>query len=433
MVDVVDDDGSFSGPAQDGGVEAHTLRAKTPTPGHAGHTSLRRCRLRNRLRNRVPADAAEVAVAQAGFSHRVTAALLSTVSPAKVLLVLPAGELSAARQPPLAATWRPQASSAAQRSTPCDTVTWRHLHFSQHPARSRVSGKLCCVGRFVWSGVQVPRSVRRALASYHLARPHRRLPTDSAAYSPPSIRAHAHHPPFTMDLRGMLNDDGNLPPATPKTARQASVASIISPTPPSTAASYTSKPSPAPQASPAPPPKSASVSAPRTPREVPPWARRFDWIALQRGEVRQAHIPERPPPPQQLPISQQPISQKPIGQQPIPRQPSAPPPLDSIGGLEPSLTNVQPYDDVVRKVCDFLWSTVVEREDLHGGVPEGAHPNIKLEIEGKLGTLVDRNTNERVNLPILTQAVSALPTTKLGFESHMNEVNWRPSKQTLRN
>ncbi|KAH7058687.1 CYTH-like domain-containing protein [Macrophomina phaseolina] len=229
----------------------------------------------------------------------------------------------------------------------------------------------------------------------------------------------------------MLNDDGNLPPATPKTARQASVASIISPTPPSTAASYTSKPSPAPQASPAPPPKSASVSAPRTPREVPPWARRFDWIALQRGEVRQAHIPERPPPPQQLPISQQPISQKPIGQQPIPRQPSAPPPLDSIGGLEPSLTNVQPYDDVVRKVCDFLWSTVVEREDLHGGVPEGAHPNIKLEIEGKLGTLVDRNTNERVNLPILTQAVSALPTTKLGFESHMNEEQHRDLNKFL--
>ncbi|KAL1625089.1 hypothetical protein SLS56_007516 [Neofusicoccum ribis] len=212
-----------------------------------------------------------------------------------------------------------------------------------------------------------------------------------------------------MDLRGMLNDDGNLPPTTPKTVRQASVASIISPTPPSTAASYASKP------------------------EIPPWARRFDWAALQRGEIKQAHIPERPPPAVAQQQQQQPLQhqQQPPAQ--VPRQLSAPPPLEGpIGlGLEPSLTNVEPYDEIVRKVCDFLWNTVVDREDLHGGVPEGAHPGIKLEIEGKLGTLVDRNTNERLNLPITTQAVSALPTNKLAFESFMNEAQHKSLNEFL--
>ncbi|KAL1633280.1 hypothetical protein SLS58_011146 [Diplodia intermedia] len=222
-----------------------------------------------------------------------------------------------------------------------------------------------------------------------------------------------------MDLRGMLNDDGNLPPATPKTGRQASVASILSPTPPSTAASYASKTSPAPQTSPAPPRRAMSIATQQL-REIPPWARRFDWDALQRGEIRQAHIPERPPPPPQ-PQQQQPLHQ-PAPAQPAPRQPPAPPPAEgSSDGLEPSLTNVQPYDEIVRRVCDFLWQSVVDREDLHGGVPEGAHPGIKLEIEGKLGTLVDKNTNERFALPIVTQAISALPSQKLAFESFMNE------------
>ncbi|KAF9634743.1 hypothetical protein BFW01_g5638 [Lasiodiplodia theobromae] len=226
-----------------------------------------------------------------------------------------------------------------------------------------------------------------------------------------------------MDLRGMLNDDGNLPPATPKTGRQASVASIISPTPPSTAASHTSKPSPAPQTSPPPRPRTMSVVSSHQPREIPPWARRFDWNALQRGEIRQAHIPERPPPPpqQQQQQHQPPQHQAPPAQV-APRQPPAPPPTEgSSSGLEPSLTNVQPYDEVVRRVCDFLWQYVVDREDLHGGVPEGAHPGIKLEIEGKLGTLLDKNTSDRVTLPILTQAVSAYPSSKLQFESRMNE------------
>lgn len=271
--------------------------------------------------------------------------------------------------------------------------------------------------RFVLTSVQVPRS-SSALPPPPPARPSppaHRLSRISSFQSPLRRRAPSQ---VTMDLRGILNDDGNLPPATPKTGRQASVASMISHTPPSTAASYASKTSPAPQISPAPPPRARNAAA-RSSREIPPWARRFDWDALRRGEMKQAHIPERPPPPPPQQQLQQ-LQQGPPP--PVLRQPSAPLPPPTAVLLEPSLTNVEPYDEVVRKVCDFLWNTVIEREDLHGGIPEGAHPNIKLEIEGKLGTLVDKNTNERVHFPVNTQAVSALPPSKLAFESFMNEV-----------
>ena len=90
--------------------------------------------------------------------------------------------------------------------------------------------------------------------------------------------------------------------------------------------------------------------------------------------------------------------------------------------MEPSLTNIAPYDEITRQVCDFLWNNVVMREDLHGNNPYGSNHGVKLEIEGKLGVLISKETNNRVSLPITSQTVLGIPSERLAFRSFMSEV-----------
>ncbi|KAK8165249.1 CYTH-like domain-containing protein [Phyllosticta citrichinensis] len=207
-----------------------------------------------------------------------------------------------------------------------------------------------------------------------------------------------------MDIRTVLNDEGDLPPKTPKSGRQASAASVLSQTPSSTAPSQASKTSPVPQASPL-------LHRQATMRkEIPNWAKRFDWSSLTRTEPKQPTAVDNVPPPVQQTQSLSHALPKPI---PVPPQ--------EFSELEPSLTNIAPYDEITRQVCDFLWNNVVMREDLHGNNPYGANYGVKLEVEGKLGILVSKETNDRVSYPIASQAVLAIPPERLSFRSFMSE------------
>ena len=78
---------------------------------------------------------------------------------------------------------------------------------------------------------------------------------------------------------------------------------------------------------------------------------------------------------------------------------------------EPSITLEQPYDEVTRELCDFLDAFVVSNDGWRS--LEG----VKLEIEAKIGTLVDDVTGERLSLPIRTETVLDSNKIQVRFQS----------------
>lgn len=96
-----------------------------------------------------------------------------------------------------------------------------------------------------------------------------------------------------------------------------------------------------------------------------------------------------------------------------------------LGSWEPSIVNVFPFEELTRVVSDFLFNEVVRRDDVGagpagGGVGMGA----VLEIEAKLGQLIDKETNERLRLPVMSECVLSPhdPGLKTAFKSSMTEV-----------
>ena len=84
---------------------------------------------------------------------------------------------------------------------------------------------------------------------------------------------------------------------------------------------------------------------------------------------------------------------------------------------EPSITNLVPYDDIVRKVCDWIALTASKK------MPP---PGSKFELEAKLGRILDQDTSERIRLPVLNEAI--LDRSCFGairFVSTMTEVSNR--------
>ncbi|KAK5170051.1 hypothetical protein LTR04_004869 [Oleoguttula sp. CCFEE 6159] len=83
---------------------------------------------------------------------------------------------------------------------------------------------------------------------------------------------------------------------------------------------------------------------------------------------------------------------------PLPRQ--EPPPRQELlpavvraKSPERSITGAEPLGEITRALADFLWQYVVTSDV------------IELEIEAKLGRLVDRSTKERIQLPVETATV----------------------------
>ena len=76
----------------------------------------------------------------------------------------------------------------------------------------------------------------------------------------------------------------------------------------------------------------------------------------------------------------------------------------------------EPLDELSRAVADFLFHNVVLQDDpaLVNGGPDGP----VIEIEAKLGQLVEKDTNQRLKIPVLTETVFAWPGIgRLMFEA----------------
>ncbi|KAF2651643.1 mRNA triphosphatase CET1 [Lophiostoma macrostomum CBS 122681] len=122
---------------------------------------------------------------------------------------------------------------------------------------------------------------------------------------------------------------------------------------------------------------------------------------LAQREPRQHSRPAPPTPrPQPHPSPAAQSNGTPVAHQAVMGPPPAgPPPAFApreLGGFERPLTNdVSIYDEVVRKVCDFIWKNVVENQVLQEAVREGPRC-CQIEIEARWGQIIDRQLNTRL-------------------------------------
>ena len=101
-----------------------------------------------------------------------------------------------------------------------------------------------------------------------------------------------------------------------------------------------------------------------------------------------------------------------IGIQDLPTDPSA-----LLGPHEMSLIKDPPTKGLTKAVADFFFEQVVTRDD-YG---ELSSRGVEIEIEAKLGHLIDRATNHRYQLPILSECVLT-PNPNIAFKSSMTLV-----------
>jgi len=88
-----------------------------------------------------------------------------------------------------------------------------------------------------------------------------------------------------------------------------------------------------------------------------------------------------------------------------------------LGAWEPSIMGTKPIEEMTKVVADFLWGLVVSRPD----IGELASRGVEIEIEAKLGQLINKETNIRYQLPIATECIVQDPQ-RMTFRSSMTEV-----------
>lgn len=96
-----------------------------------------------------------------------------------------------------------------------------------------------------------------------------------------------------------------------------------------------------------------------------------------------------------------------------------------LGDWEENILNTRPSEESVTAIMDFLYREIVGRPDVGvGPAGGGSSKGAMMEIEAKIGQLIDKNTNERLRLPILTECVLNRddPALRVNFKSSMTEV-----------
>lgn len=109
------------------------------------------------------------------------------------------------------------------------------------------------------------------------------------------------------------------------------------------------------------------------------------------------------------------------------RPPSTSQTVGSLGPWEPSITGFIPHEEITKTLCDFLFQHVVMRNDVNAG-PTGsaaAGQGTIIEIEAKLGHIIDMDSRDRIHLPILTESVLNRENARIrtSFESKMTVVS----------
>lgn len=112
---------------------------------------------------------------------------------------------------------------------------------------------------------------------------------------------------------------------------------------------------------------------------------------------------------------------------PSTQPPSAASQTGILGAWEPSITGFIPHEEITKMLCDFLFQHVVLRNDVAVG-PAGfaaAGQGAIIEVEAKLGHVMDMDRRERLSLPVLTETVVNRENShfRTSFESNMTVVS----------
>ncbi|CBF85389.1 hypothetical protein AN1697.2 [Aspergillus nidulans FGSC A4] len=116
-----------------------------------------------------------------------------------------------------------------------------------------------------------------------------------------------------------------------------------------------------------------------------------------------------------------------------PSQSAEPPEMKSLGPWEPSITGLEPFEEITKTICDFLFQHVVLRNDAIAG-PPGATAQGQgaiVEVEAKLGHIIDLDRGERLRLPIMTESIITRERIRTSFESNMTLAQHRAMNNFL--
>ncbi|KAF2270948.1 mRNA triphosphatase CET1 [Lojkania enalia] len=97
-----------------------------------------------------------------------------------------------------------------------------------------------------------------------------------------------------------------------------------------------------------------------------------------------------------------------------------PPASRELQGFERPITDdPHVYDEIVRKVCDFIWNNVIENGDLRAAIAES--PQTQVEIEARWGQIQYRQDGVRIHGIHETECVlRSQVSTQTKFESTMS-------------
>ncbi|KAF9483417.1 mRNA capping enzyme [Pholiota conissans] len=76
-----------------------------------------------------------------------------------------------------------------------------------------------------------------------------------------------------------------------------------------------------------------------------------------------------------------------------------------------SILGVEPLDEFIKEIADFVHHMIKTRPD---------YPNGKVEVEAKVGVLRDRSSGQRLGLPVLVETILAPMGADSRFESNMS-------------
>lgn len=94
-----------------------------------------------------------------------------------------------------------------------------------------------------------------------------------------------------------------------------------------------------------------------------------------------------------------------------------------LGEWEPTINNVIPAEELTREIMNYLYGTVVQMNGVVFG-PAGGSTSSRgavVEIEAKIGQIIDKNTNDRLRLPVMTECLLSRtdPNLRTAFRSSM--------------
>lgn len=104
-------------------------------------------------------------------------------------------------------------------------------------------------------------------------------------------------------------------------------------------------------------------------------------------------------------------------------------PAGILGEWEPTINNMIPAEELTREIANYLYGTVVQMNGVIFG-PAGGSTTSRgavVEIEAKIGQIIDKNTNDRLRLPVMTECLLSRtdPNLRTAFRSSMTAVSSR--------